>query len=85
MFDLTEEQQLLQQAVREFATATLEPTVLERDDAGLWDRGLFDQAAALGLTGLYFPTEFGGSDADYLSYILAEMQSLPRMHPTAKW
>ena len=71
MFDLTEEQQLLQQAVREFATATLEPTVLERDDAGLWDRGLFDQAAALGLTGLYFPTEFGGSDADYLSYILA--------------
>ncbi len=26
-----------------------------------------------------------GLHSEYLSYILAEMQSLPRMHPTAKW
>lgn len=26
-----------------------------------------------------------GLHSEYLSYILAEMQSIPRMHPTAKW
>ena len=71
MFELTEEQQLLQQTVKEFAAATLAPTVLERDDARVWDRSLVDKAAALGLVGLPFPEEYGGSNADYLSYILA--------------
>lgn len=71
MFELTEEQRLLQATVREFAQKTLEPTVLERDAAQTWDRSLYDQAAALGLSGLYFPEEYGGSGADPLSYILA--------------
>ncbi|WIY81560.1 acyl-CoA dehydrogenase [Propionimicrobium sp. PCR01-08-3] len=71
MFELTEDQQLLKQNVREFMEKNVEPTVLERDAAQKWDRSLYDQAAELGLTGLYLPEEYGGSGIDFLSYIMA--------------
>lgn len=71
MFELTEDQLLLKENVREFAEKSVEPTVLERDASQTWDRSLYDQAAALGLSGLYFSEEFGGSGADFLSYIVA--------------
>ncbi len=71
MFELTEEQQLLAQNVRKYAEDSLASTVLERDQAGKFDRSLYDDLGELGLTGLYYPEEYGGVDADFLSYILA--------------
>ena len=36
------------------------PNVDAWNEAGVWPRGASDKAAALGLTGLYAPEEFGG-------------------------
>lgn len=71
-FELTEEQNLIRDMVREFAEAEVKPTAAIRDEEERFDRALmFDRLADLGLTGIVFPEEYGGAGADYLSYAIA--------------
>ena len=49
---LTDEQQLLQQTVREFAEAELRPHVMEWDEAQEFPHTLIDKLAELGLMGI---------------------------------
>ena len=55
----------------------------------LWEKEIFEllEKANIKLSqGTYMQTgSRKGLHGEHLSYILAEMQSLPRMHPTAKW
>jgi alkylation response protein AidB-like acyl-CoA dehydrogenase len=71
-FDLTEEQNLIRDMVREFAIAEVAPTAKIRDEEERFDRALmFDRLSELGLTGIVFPEEYGGGGADYISYAIA--------------
>ncbi len=71
-FELTEEQKLLRQMVREFAETEIAPGVEERDEEERFDRELmYDKLGELGLTGIVFPEEYGGAGADYISYAIA--------------
>ncbi|WLD93197.1 acyl-CoA dehydrogenase [Alkalihalobacillus sp. AL-G] len=70
-FQLSEEHEMLRKMVRDFAKNEVEPTAAERDEEERFDRGLFDQMAELGLTGIPWPEEYGGIGADYLSYVIA--------------
>ncbi|SFE09027.1 butyryl-CoA dehydrogenase [Lentibacillus persicus] len=70
-FQLTEEQEMLRKMVRDFAKNDVEPTAAERDEEERFDRGIFDQMAELGLTGIPWPEEYGGIGADYVSYVIA--------------
>ncbi len=71
-FELSEEQSLIRDTVREFAEAEIAPSAAERDEEERFDRSLmFDSLAELGLTGIVFPEEYGGAGADYLSYAIA--------------
>jgi alkylation response protein AidB-like acyl-CoA dehydrogenase len=54
-FELSEEQQLLQRTVREFARNEVQPLAKEIDETGGFPRETFRKAAALGLTGVAFP------------------------------
>jgi butyryl-CoA dehydrogenase len=65
---LTEEQQLLQKSVREFAEAEVKPLAKENDETGKFPRGLFQKAAELGLTAVAIPENEGGSGMDHISY-----------------
>jgi alkylation response protein AidB-like acyl-CoA dehydrogenase len=72
IFELTEEQSLIRETVRDFAENELAPSAKERDEEERFDRELmFDKLAELGLTGVIFPEEYGGAEADYLSYAIA--------------
>lgn len=72
IFELTEEQNLLRQMVRDFAEAEIAPGVEERDEEERFDRELmYDKLGELGLTGIVFPEEYGGAGADYISYAIA--------------
>lgn len=66
--ELTEEQQLLQKSVREFAEAEVKPMAKENDETGKFPRGLFQKAAELGLTGVAIPENEGGAGMDHISY-----------------
>ena len=71
-FQLTEEQSLIRNMVREFAEAEIAPGVKERDEQERFDRALmYDKLGELGLTGIVFPEEYGGAGADYISYAIA--------------
>lgn len=72
IFELTEEQRLIRDTVRDFATEEIAPTATIRDEEERFDRALmFDKLAELGLTGIIFPEEYGGGGADYVSYAIA--------------
>ncbi|MCP3887793.1 MAG: acyl-CoA dehydrogenase [Desulfobulbaceae bacterium] len=72
IFELTEEQNLIRDMVREFAETEVAPSAKDRDEEERFDRELmFDRLAELGLTGIVFPEEYGGAGADYISYAIA--------------
>ncbi len=68
--DLTEEQQLLQASVREFAEDVVRPRAAAIDLSGEFPRDLFAAAGELGLAGVAVPTEHGGSGMDTVSYAI---------------
>ena len=68
--ELTEEQQLLQKSVREFAEAEVKPHAKEIDETGRFPRDTFARAADLGLTGVALPENYGGAGMDHISYTI---------------
>jgi butyryl-CoA dehydrogenase len=66
--ELTEEQQLLQKSVREFAESEVKPHAKELDETGRFPRDLFKKAAELGLTGVALPDSEGGAGFDHIAY-----------------
>ena len=69
--DLTEEQQLLEQSVREWGTRAVAPRIHDLDRAHQFDRGLLPQMAELGLLGSCVPQKYGGAGMDYVSLGIA--------------
>jgi butyryl-CoA dehydrogenase len=68
--ELTEEQRMLQQSVREFAEAEVKPLARHLDETGEFPHATFQKASALGLTGVAFPEEHGGAGFDHISYTI---------------
>jgi glutaryl-CoA dehydrogenase (non-decarboxylating) len=70
-FELTDEQRLLEQSVREWAGGQIAPRIRELDRAHRFDRGILPQMAELGLLGISIPVEYGGAGMDYVCLGLA--------------
>jgi len=66
-FDLTEEQRLLEQSVREWGAREVAPKIRELDRQHRFDKNILPQMAALGLLGCSVPQEYGGAGMDYIS------------------
>ena len=67
---LTPEEELLQATAREFATREVAPGAMERDETETYDRSLFEEMGALGLTAAPFPESIGGAGFSYLGWCL---------------
>jgi glutaryl-CoA dehydrogenase (non-decarboxylating) len=70
-FDLTDEQRLLEQSVREWAGREVAPRIRDLDRAHRFDPAIFPQMAELGLLGISVPAEYGGAGMDYTCLGLA--------------
>jgi butyryl-CoA dehydrogenase len=68
--DLTPEQRLLVETVRDFARERIGPIARQHDESGEFPRETVGQMAELGLFGIPFPEELGGAGADTLSLVL---------------
>jgi alkylation response protein AidB-like acyl-CoA dehydrogenase len=66
-FDLTEEQKILQQTIREFSESEVAPGASERDEARRFPHELIPKMARLGLFGIMVPEEYGGAGLDTMS------------------
>lgn len=70
-FELTKEQKMIRDTVRDFAEKEIAPYAREVDQTSTMRIETFKKLAELGLMGLPFPEEYGGAGADTVSYALA--------------
>ncbi len=76
--DLSEEQVLLRQTVRDFAENELRPHSREWDEKQGFPREVFAKLGELGLTGVCWPPDYGGSGLSVLDWALV-MEELSRV------
>jgi len=70
-FQLTEEQQMMQRMVRDFAEKEIRPVAQEMDASGQFPWEVIRKMGGLGLLGLPVPEEYGGCGADTITYAIA--------------
>jgi len=70
-FDLTEEQNLTRQAVRDFAEKEIAPVAQRLDEKEEFSIELTQKMAGIGLLGCCVPEKYGGSNIGYISYVIA--------------
>jgi butyryl-CoA dehydrogenase len=70
-FELTDEQQLIRDAVKEFAEAEVTPIAAELDRDHRFPYELLPRLAEMNLMGMPYPEKEGGAGADYVSYVIA--------------
>ena len=69
-FTLTREQEMLQKLYREFAENEVKPLAQEVDEEERFPLETARKMARLGMMGIPFPKEYGGSDAGDLAYTM---------------
>ena len=69
-FELSEEQTLVQEMVKEFVASDVAPIAAEIDRDHRFPEELIPNLGKLGLMGVPFAEEFGGAGADYVSYTI---------------
>jgi alkylation response protein AidB-like acyl-CoA dehydrogenase len=79
-FRPSEEQEILRRSVREFAEAEMRPHVMEWDEAQHFPMDLLPKLAALGLMGIQFPEQYGGSAMSPVDYCIC-LEELARVCP----
>ncbi|EAO51638.1 Acyl-CoA dehydrogenase, short-chain specific [Bacillus thuringiensis serovar israelensis ATCC 35646] len=70
-FTLTREKQMIKEMVRDFAEKEIAPKAVYYDKTAEFPYETFQKMGELGLLGIPFPEEYGGSGGDTVSYALA--------------
>ena len=83
-FRLTEDQQMIQAAAREFAQNEIAPVAAEFDASGQFPAQTIKKAGELGFMGVEVPAEYGGAGLDPVSYVLVieEIAAADAAHST---
>ena len=71
LFNPSEEHKMLRAAVREFVVREVEPQAHEYDRKELFNLPLFRKLGEMGLHGITISSEYGGSDMDAVSAVIA--------------
>jgi acyl-CoA dehydrogenase len=66
----TEEQEMMRKMVRDFAQSEIAPFV-EKMEEGEFPKEILKKMGDLGLMGIPVPEQYGGSEMDFISYIIA--------------
>lgn len=69
-FRLSEEQEMVQKAIRDFALSECAPGAAERDEHEIWPADAVKQLGELGFLGVTTPENYGGSGLDMVSYAI---------------
>lgn len=83
-FELSEEQQLIQAAAREFAQAEIAPVAQRLDASGEFPSATIRKAGELGFMGIEVPEAYGGAALDTISFCLVveEIAAADAAHAT---
>jgi len=80
-FLLSEDQKALKESIRNFAQKEVLPLVKEHDAKGTWPEGLTRKLGDMGLLGIPFPAQYGGSGYSYVDYVLI-LEELSKADPS---
>ena len=80
--NLTEDEILFRDSVRQFAEDQVRPLVKEMDEKGVFEKDLIRQFFPLGLMGIEIPEPFGGGGGKFFEAILA-VEELSRVDASA--
>jgi len=83
-FQLTDEQQMIQAAARDFAREEIAPIAADFDASGEFPLETIQRMGELGLMGIEVPEEYGGAGLDTIGYALAmsEISAADAAHGT---
>jgi len=70
-FEVTENQKMIAQMVRDFGAREIKPFMMEWDEKQEFPLPLFRKLGELGLMGVLVPHEYGGSGFGYMEYVTA--------------
>jgi butyryl-CoA dehydrogenase/short/branched chain acyl-CoA dehydrogenase len=79
---LTEDEILFRDNVRQFAEQAVRPHVKEMDEKGVFEHSLIEQFHQLGLMGIEVPEEYGGGGGTFFEAILA-VEEMSRVDASA--
>lgn len=82
LFELSEEQLMIQQAARDFAQTELKPGVIERDEHQKFPTEQIKKLGELGFLGMMVDPKYNGSGMDSVSYVLV-MEELSKIDASA--
>jgi alkylation response protein AidB-like acyl-CoA dehydrogenase len=83
-FSLTEEQQMIQQAARDFAQREIAPIAASFDQSGEFPEETLRKAGELGFMGVEVPEEYGGAGLDAIGFalVMEEIAAVDAAHST---
>lgn len=70
-FEITENQTMIAQMVRDFAEKNIRPNIMDWDESQTFPLETFKEMGKLGLLGVLVPQEYGGSGFGYFEYVTA--------------
>jgi len=70
-YDLSDDQKMIRDAVRDFAQREIKPVAQELDEKAEFSVELTKKIGEMGPFGMYLPEQYGGQGFDTLSYIMA--------------
>lgn len=79
--NLTEEQTLIRDTIRDFADKIIRPVVMEFDESQKFPTDIMHQLGEMGFLGILIPEQYGGAGLGYIEYILV-IEELAKVDPS---
>ncbi len=70
LIELTENQILIRDTIRDFAQNKIKPKVMEWDESQTFPMEIFKELGELGFMGIIFPEEYGGAGLGYVEFVI---------------
>lgn len=69
-FELTDDQKMIRESIKEFVERNVAPTVMDRDTSKKFPHEIMNQLGELGMLGIYHDEQYGGGGFDVVSFCL---------------
>ena len=79
--DLTENQIIIKNTVRDFAEKTIRPVIMDFDESQEFPMKIIQQLGELGFLGILVPEEYGGSGLSYIDFSII-IEELAKVDPS---
>jgi alkylation response protein AidB-like acyl-CoA dehydrogenase len=79
--DLTENQIIIKNTVRDFAEKTIRPVIMDFDESQEFPMKIMQQLGELGFLGILVPEEYGGSGLSYIDFSII-IEELAKVDPS---